>query len=188
MKKEIVVSDAFIADNLTYFSSETCWKCSYKVFYEITKPSVKHRYDMITVLFSEEGALLSVENENQLFLEDIFNQMLSSNRFKKHFEDGKKVIKNIQELRETIPTEFQFFHYNFHEKFGVFRLNESFLEFKFTLEPGKGMKKVSIFYENPSHEFHEVTINQDSHSLLGGKTTNAINEMIKKELKLRFFF
>jgi len=188
MKQEIIVSDTCASQFLTYIPSENRWKCTYRVYYEKARNLLESWSREIDVYFlKNEKVALNEENSTADEIE-MFEQMKAIDSYKDHFENCWDVIEDIQNLRYSTPKEFEEFNYDFKDNYGAFQFEELLVKYVFLLEPGKGIKEIYGSYTGFNGYSEKVSLNQPPNVLFGEHVTNMLNEMIKKKLKLRYFF
>jgi len=188
MKKEIIVSKAYYVGDFTYIPVENQWKCSYKVYYGKEQNFLQKETCIIDVYFSEEGKVETAKSVRKKYLDEIFIQMKNTVEFEQHFQKCKKVIEEIQKIKDSTPDHFSKFSFLFDEKRGSFSFENSKFELSFTFKPTKGIDEIIIYFEKTHRFIPRVSLREKSTILFGENLTNVLNELLKKRLKLRYYF
>lgn len=188
MEKEIVVSHVYFVGDFKYIPIENQWKCSYKVYYQKEQNFLQKETCIIHVYFSEKGKVESAKSVRKKYLDEIFIQMKSTVEFEQHFQKCKKVIEEIQKIKNSTPDHFSKFSFLFNEKRGTFSFENSHFDLSFTFKPTKGIDEISIYYEKTHRFIPRVSLQEKSTILFGENLTNVLNELLKKQLKLRYYF
>lgn len=179
-KRKISLSRPFYPSYLEYRYTENPWKCSFDFFYKINENEI---YAIADIYFSEKGIAQIGFCSNKELSETLFELMKKDVDFQFYFEKCKKVIESIQHIVQGEPDCFRDFDYDFETKVGTFKFEIPSIRYIFTLTLGEGigMNKIQIVYE-------DVQIIEFADSIFGEKGTNVINELIKKKLRLKYFF
>jgi len=188
MKKNIVVSDLFHTEDMIYLKNEKRWKCTYTGFYKMGQKTLENQTFQIHVHFSEKGEVESAEKENQLFFNEIFAGIKRVETYKNHLKYCKEVIKEIENTKNNTNLTFNDFYYNFKEKEGRFCFEKSLLRYNFSFTPSEGINELYIQYRGLKWNIPRVRVKGHPCEIFGQFWADILNNMIKKELKLRFFF
>jgi len=188
MKQEIIFSDVFYNGYLVYVPDENRWECTNEAFYKKNRNSVESEGVWFTVRFSKKGEIESVESKDKKFSHHFFDEIYSLDSFKTYFEKCKELILDVRDLQLFTPNEFGNFYYDYNEKYGWFRFEESLAKYEFDFVPSKGMEKVFITYGETDLDNPQVKVYENPVKIFGEKQAQALNDMIKRQLKLRYFF
>jgi len=188
MKKEMIFSDVFYAHALTYDSNKDNWNCKMVIYYKEDRNSAESESLLLTIDFSKKGEIEYEKNDEKECLTDILNEIRCLDPFRTYFKECKEVILDIRDIRLFTPNEIGEFHYDYNQKIGWFRFEDSLVQYKFSFVPNKGIEKVLIIHGEHNLDSAQVKVVEKATKLFGEKQTNIINDMIKKEIKLRYFF
>ena len=181
------ISNSYFIGNLTYSPDKDCWNCLYKV--KILNSNYEEMKDIdVLVHFSGKGDVQYATGKNQHEIDEVFEEMKDTLGFQKNFELCKELIEEIRDMRKYPFPDFYEFEYDYENKVGKFRFEESLEGIHFTLNPGEGIYKIYIFYHQFAVNTEKAKVIEDPRVLFGEKQAEALNEMIKKKLKVRFFF
>jgi len=183
--KDIQLSREFMTNGIIFFQEENLWKSQFFIDYMLNEEC---KEDTVTVYYSPDGAVEKMENEDEYIKESSFFLMNTDEGIKAYINQCIKLFNLIKDIKKNHPSGFVSFEYDCDEKCGSFRFNDNLLCIEFILKPGIGVNKLFLLYGTKGEPLYRSILIEHPLNVFGKELTSKIDEWIKKELKLRYFF
>jgi len=183
--KDIQLSSELMTNEIRFLEKEKLWKSKFFIDYRLKE---KYLEDTVTVFYSSDGIVERMENENEDIKESSLFLMNTNEEMKAYINQCLKLFDAINTIKKNCPSGFTSFEYDFDEKYGSFQFDDNLLCIEFILKPGIGIDQLFLLYGEKEEPLYRPVLTAHSLNIFGGELTVKINEWIKKELKLRYFF